>query len=280
MAKQAKPVSAPVTKIGASGKETDLEPVQSADLVQSLYDADDDSPVDSRDLLLPRVLVMQGLSKFVADDKARMGEFRDSLTAKLLGSKDHPMDFIPFYSNKTWIVFEVKTETRNKQTTTKEEYAGTFPVTPQNMNWTREETVDGTHLKRYMSINYYVLLPDEIEKGEAFPYVISFRSSSYTAGRKLETHKVKYKAIKKPICWKTFKLTTSLTENDKGKFYVLDVEPDRLTTDEELGEVSKWMTLVKTSRVTVDDSDLGAEHGGAPAAPREAVNTEGEDAQY
>jgi hypothetical protein len=269
----AKTPAAPVAKAGASAGE-ELAPVQDQSLVQSLFEQDDDSPVDARDILLPRILVMQGLSKFVADDKARMGEFRDSLSAKLLGGKDAPMDFIPFYSNKTWLVFKVV----KVGNSTKEEYAGTFPLTPENSNWQREAQVGTDYLKRYMCINYYVLLPSEIESNEAFPYVLSFRSSSYTAGRKLETHKVKYKAIKKPICWKTFKLTTSLTENEKGKFYVLDVEPDRLTTDEELAEVSKWTNLVKTSKVTVDDSDMAAENGGA--APSEAVDTSASDAQY
>lgn len=232
----------------------------------------DDDQIDSRDILLPRVLVMQGLSKFVAEDKARMGEFRDSLDAKLLGSKDTAMEFIPFYSNKTWVVFKLE---KGKQV-----YVATIPMTPHNMNLEREETIDGVEFKRYMCINYFVLLPSEIAAGEAFPYSISFRSTSYKAGRKLETQKAKYRAIKKPISWKTMNLTTALQENDKGKFYVLDVAPNRLTTNDELAEVKKWYDIVKTANVKIDESDASDLGASAGDESEEPIDVNAADAQY
>ena len=230
----------------------------------------DNDQVDTRDLLLPRVLLMQGLSKFVADDKARMGEFRDSLEAKKLGGKDEPMSFIPFHSFKTWVIF--------KDTKGKLEYAETVPFTPDNMNWLREEVQGGVTVKRFQAINYYVLLPSEIEAGEAFPYVLSFRSTSYKAGRKLETFKVKYKAIGKPLAWRNFLLSTTLQENEKGKFYVMDVATGDVTKKEHLEAVSKWKDIISNANVRIDETDSEGEVGAATS--EEDGGAYSDDAQY
>jgi len=270
---KAKAESAVEAKAPAAGAVAVRETAQAPALLNSMLG--DDDALDVRDLLVPRILLMQGLSKFVAEDKGKMGEFRDSLEAKLLGGKDKPLEFIPFSQNKTWVIF---TNENGKLA-----YSSTVPFTPENQNWEREDTVkiDGKNvpIKRYACINYFVLLPSDIAAGEPFPLVISFRSTSYTAGRKLETHRAKYKSIKKPICWKTFNLTTSLQENDKGRFFVLDVAPERLTTDEELAEVQKWYQVIKSANVRIDESDADVV-GGSGAEHTPTVDVNAADAQY
>ena len=265
------------SEVAAKGgkEETALEVKAPSKAALTAYSGLVDKPetVDARDLVLPKLLLMQGLSRFVAEAKAVMGEIRDSLEGKRLGDRETPVEIIPFASFKTWIIFK---KSKGKDTL---DYAGTFPVNAENATWEREATEkNGDLLKRFMVINYYVLLPDEIAKGEAFPYVVSFRSTSYIAGRKLETHKVKYAAIKRPICWKTFQLSSVYTENVKGKFFVYDVTPERVTTEEELAECVKWKTIIGASNVRVDDSDMveaAAEASGGPG-----VDTMAADATY
>jgi len=272
VAKKAVKIEAPVAA-AKQGAVTVKEASTAPALLNSMLEGGD-AAIDVRDLLLPRILLMQGLSKLVAEDKAKMGEFRDSLEAKLLGGKDKPLEFIPFYSNKTWVIFTMDGG--------KMSYSSTVPMTADNAGWDREDTVqiDGKKVpvKRYAAINYFVLLPSDIAGGEPFPLVLSFRSTSYVAGRKLETHKAKYQRIKKPICWKTFLLTTTLQENEKGRFFVMDVAPERVTTDEELEEVATWYQVIKQANVRIDESEADVVGASPDAGP--AVDVNAADAQY
>jgi len=57
--------------------------------------------VDTDDVKIPVLLMMQGLSDFVADGKAAMGDIVHSQTEKVIGGSKDPVRFIPLYSFKT-----------------------------------------------------------------------------------------------------------------------------------------------------------------------------------
>jgi hypothetical protein len=64
--------------------------------------------VSASDVIIPKILCMQATSELVAEGKARMGDFVDSITHEVLGSVDSPIKFIPFHMEKVWIVSEKK----------------------------------------------------------------------------------------------------------------------------------------------------------------------------
>ena len=212
----------------------------------------DDSPSDSRDIMLPKILLAQGLSKSVAEGKAVMGEFRGSLDNKLLGNKEKGFEAIPFYISKSWIVF-----TEEKGTL---KYTGQVPFGPENANWTWDDVdAQGRKVRRDQSLNMYCILPSEVTEGIFMPYLISFRRTSYTAGKKLITLKEKLKMFKRPLASTTITVTCRQDKNDKGVFYVYDIAQCRPTTGEEIEAVGPWFDLVKLQAVKVDDSDLETE---------------------
>ena len=59
-----------------------------------------DAPVSARDIIIPKILAMQGLSELVTDGKAKFGDFVDSVTHQVLGSIDKPLEFVPFHMTK------------------------------------------------------------------------------------------------------------------------------------------------------------------------------------
>jgi len=67
---------------------------------------DNDVYLGANDIIIPKILPMQGLSVMVADGKAMMGEFRDSLSGEKLGSIAEPIPFIPFHVEKVWDILE------------------------------------------------------------------------------------------------------------------------------------------------------------------------------
>jgi len=207
--------------------------------------------VDAADIIVPKILLMQGLSKLVAADEAKQGEFRDSLTGALLGGKDKPLEFIPFHSTKTWVVFE-------QAVGGKAEYKETVPMTAHNKDWATEEQSSGGTVRRDRCLNYYVLLLDDIKSGTYMPYMLSFRRTSYTAGRKLATIFAKLKMFKEPPASRVFTLSSRLEKNDLGQFYVADVGEKRRSSSEEMDAALNWYRVVRTASVVVDDSDLKA----------------------
>ena len=214
---------------------------------------------DSRDILIPKLLVMQGLSKMVVAEKASMGDFVDSVTGEVLGSgreKDlKPVPFIPIMTFKTWAEYE-KIEQKGKEP--KLEFKGIIPMTEANANWPLEEEKDGVPVRRDRCINFYVLLAD---KPDDLPYLITFRRTSYRAGQKLATHfkKCELAALRgKPVppAKSIFNLTATKLTNDKGTFFVADVERSGETPNESLKLAWDWFQMLKTSNVKVDNSDL------------------------
>jgi len=220
----------------------------------------DTHEVEAKDLIIPKLLVMQGLSQAVSDGKAILGEIRDSLDNKLFGGKDKTLEFIPLHFYKTWILF---TEEKGKL-----EYTAQVPYTPANADWTWEDTVDGKKVRRDQAINVYVVLPSEVKEGIFMPYLISYRRTSYVAGKKMLTDLTKMKMANREWHTKCFKLGSKQEKNDLGSYYIFQNELGRDTTPEELEAIAPWIKMLKTQKVKVDDSDLEAEargrqdHGG------------------
>jgi hypothetical protein len=220
--------------------------------VQAAWGAED---IRQEDIIVPKILIMQGLSKMVSDDNvgAKLGEFRDSLDGKLLGSTKDAVEFVPFRIQKSW--------TLSEEVNGKMEYCGTEPVTPENVGaeWDYEEK--GQKKRRDQTLTVFALRPSEIKEGAAFPYAIVFKRTSYTAGRKLMTAFAKLSALGQPAAAKVFALSATKTENEKGTYFVLDVREARTSTKEELAAGYQWYQTVtqQGSKVKVDDADEGRE---------------------
>ena len=200
--------------------------------------------ITQTDLVLPRIMLTQFMSELVTAELAKAGEFRDSLeTSKLLGDAKNPIELIVFGTSKAWIVFkdgdflnmEARTAVNDK-----------LPL--------KETLEDGSFIERKGVLNVNCLLTSDMKKGEAFPYVVSFKGMSTGAGKKLITQLMKLQMFGKPISAKTFKLKTNLEENDKGKYYVMDVDMGRDTTTEESQAAQTWHKMLMTKKnVTVDN---------------------------
>lgn len=214
------------------------------------------------DLLIPKLTIMQGLSKLVTAGEAMVGEIRDSLSGDHKGGKKGkevtPVPMIAFQSFKTWVVFEKRNG--------KDEYVKTIPITAENEGLAINEVVGGVEVRRDKCLNFYVLLPSEIAEGMAFPYLVSFRRTSSQAGRKLATFSAKLRAFKRPMASKVFDLGVETLENDKGTFFGYTIAMGRDATPQELAEARKWYDTLKTATVKHDDSDLKDSAAARPTA--------------
>lgn len=221
--------------------------------------------ISAQDILLPKILLMQGLSQWVADEKAKLGDMVDSLAGTVLGDKGKGVDVLAFNSFKTWVIYQ---EVNGKLKFVKQE-----PMTAANQGWPLEEVMDGVKVRRDKALNFYCLLPNQIASGEHFPYLLSCRRTSYPAGKKLVTHFTRLKMFQKPPAARIFELTCKRQENEKGIFYVFDVIEKRASTEAEMKAAWDWWQVIRSTNVRIDDSDLEVDEApiGAPVDPDAAA---------
>lgn len=225
----------------------------------------------TEDLLVPRILLAQGLSKYVTAGKAAIGDIVRSTDHAVLAKRGETVEFIPLGTFKQWrIMANVGGKWKFKRIE---------PVTPENINSDWEWEENGELYRRDNVLNFYVILPEDLSKetkarealakGElpdpddvVLPYTLSFTRTSYTTGKMLSTHFQKAKHLGVPPAITVFNLSTTIETNDDGSFTVAHVEKSRKTEANELAFAKRWHDTIRSSNVTVDEE--------------EAVDTEGE----
>lgn len=248
-----------------------LAPAQTQALSTELSGSWGSEGVDANDVLVPRILLMQALSKLVSAGERNTSDIIRSTTKEVLAKKGDTFEVIPIRLFKTFTIFDCSGK--------KPEFRSIEPITPENLNAPLEYMVDGKPYRRDRSLNFYVLLPKDIireqkakeaiAKGEypdtddiLFPAVLSFSRSSYLAGRELATHFKKAEAFGIPPASRVFKLGSKLASNDQGTWPVFTVEKARPSSQEELAAAKRWYDVLAKSSVRIDDVE---DESAAPA---------------
>jgi hypothetical protein len=211
--------------------------------------------VSSQDVIIPKILPMQGLSVAVTQRKAQIGQFRDSVNNNLIGDIDQPFHAIPFYMEKMWDILLQDASGQFKWTRSVPVVEN--PASPDyNDNWKWEAEENGVKRKNIRRFNFYLLLPSEVESGASIPYVFSFKSTSIKEGKKLFTSMYvrNMKAGLPPAAY-TIKIGGVMQTNEKGSFVIPNYTLDRRATDKELAECLSWIRTIKGGQVRVDNSD-------------------------
>lgn len=222
--------------------------------------------VDRSDILMPMILLMQGQSELVGDEKAQVGDIVKSTTKKPIGNKQKPVQFVPLSTFKVWRNFEKIGE--------KFEYRGTEPYfeKDKDLPWTYEK--DGKTMRRDKSINVYVLLVEDVlaeveatkklkESGEipdfdamCLPAMVGFTRTGFQTGRVLSTHFAMADNFQIAPWMATFNLATHMEKNDKGQFYVWDVSKAGKSDPAVVAAAEKWYAILSQSQLKVDESAL------------------------
>jgi len=218
--------------------------------------------VTSNDLIIPKILLMQGLSVMVTEGKAQLGDFRDSLTGKLVGRYDNaPFEVIPFMCNE---VFSIqKKDAQSGQFV----YSHTEPIVknPQradfndNAPWEDKVMLDGTltDIKRIRRYDFLVLLKSDLDSGEAvMPYLLSFKSTSVKEGKKLfNMMYVRNKAAGLLPASYMFSIAGRKEKNDKGIFIVPTVEQTTRTSPAHVKAAFDWFKRLSTTAFVAHEED-------------------------
>lgn len=231
-------------------------------------DASGGEQILSNDVVIPRLLLMQGLSDFVNERKAQQGDILRTTPFQVLGGPTKPIPLIPVTFNNQWMLTEKVGQ--------KFEFRGYEPLLPSNQDAPWEFQKNGTDWKRTKVLNVFALLPQDIvaeraemekvKKGEdadpdkaLLPILVSFRSTSYPAGKDIVTHFAKAKKFGMPGYVSVLSLSCEQEKNEKGTYFVYKVGNLGKTSKEDQEVARYWHSILSTQKVQVE-----ADEGEAP----------------
>lgn len=235
--------------------------------------------VDPSDVLIPRVLLMQPISDLVTRGDRRPGDLVRSTTGELLAAAKAPVEIIPLFIQKVWVLLE--------KVDNKYEFRGTEPFTAQNAQnpWDFEAPSrrgKGTvPWRRDAANDLYALIPADIARFEQalakqektgelpdpatalLPVVVRFSRTSFRTGKDVATHFAQADSFHQAPAATTLSLVSEFEEGDKGNYFVFKMGARRKTAQAELVAAKAWFHRVTNNAYKIDEEevvDVAAKH--------------------
>ncbi len=211
---------------------------------------------DTKDIVIPRVLLMQGTSDLVGKQKALQGDIIDSVSSEVLGKPGKGVEVIPIKQlDKVWSI--------EKWNGRKFEYERTDPWDETVRD--QLEFMEGSDkLRRNARLSFYVLLARDC-KSNHLPYMVSFQRTGYSAGKNIASFfSEALFAFKNgdrnsiPMA-QVFELGCRMDSGDLGPYYVFECKRARVSTPEELEKAKYWFGFLKTKSYKVDEDKPAVE---------------------
>lgn len=196
-----------------------------------------DVSIESKDLVLPRLLIQQAMSEAVKLKTAKEGDIVNTLTGENLGES---VELLPFFKTENIVV--------EKWNGRKFEFDKIVPY--DGVAKPFEEEINGV---RYKNSHQYLIYC--LTKDLGMPHVLSFKGTSNKVGRQLVTLMYvsnKAKKLPPPGLWITFSAKTE-TSKAGDMYQVSNFAPSNNSSKEEIQECLKWVKVLKESDFTVSE---------------------------
>jgi hypothetical protein len=194
-----------------------------------------DTDVSTDDLILPKILLMQGLSELVAQGDAKMGDIINSLTSTVVGDEKKPVALLPFYCRKSWVI--------EKWDGSKFQYEKSIPDIGEKLPY--DEEINGVKYKNSHQYEFFCLTEDK-----SIPHILTFRGKSHKTGKQLFTQMyVINKSLAKTPAAYWINLGCNRDKNDKGTFMVWSFKPTHESTQQDITDCLKWIPIVSIAVV-------------------------------
>lgn len=201
----------------------------------------------SKDMVIPRINLMQDISQLVKDGKARAGQIVNGATGEVLADKGAKVEIIPILTFAEWLLYDVVDGHGGKK---KLNYTGKLVCDKSNENWPNEAIINGKPISRTRQINVLCLRPELIDE---LPFIVSFKKTGTMAGKKLSTH-FQVSAMKgAPAARQVFNLSAVVGTFDGHTFHKFDVETGRAATQDEVATAYHWYQLFNQGAAKVAD---------------------------
>lgn len=254
-------------------KELEVKSQEQSLTTNSNLDYSGNEEADASDIIVPRILLMQGTSKWVPET-FNMGEIIDSVEEKVLAKKGATLKILPFIMKKSWEVFS---DEQPPKWLRQEKWN----AANDNLDWKfTEEDPDRGTIDCFRQRNYgfycFVLEEDGSIDEFAIPALVNFRSASgFKEGKKIASWFARMKSMKQPGFTVTWELSSeTIKETDKA-YQKFVVKRGENATDEQKKVVMKWLDLFATQAQKIKDHEVDEADTDAASAPvSESVQSE------
>ena len=205
------------------------------------YDASEwgDVVVESKDLILPKILLQQALSEAVKSRVARDGDYVNTLTNSVCSDEKGNVSVLPFFCRQTYTI--------EKWNGKKFEFLKIVPCVVGEEPKPFEEDINGERFKNSHNYEFFCML----EEGGT-PAILSFKSTSHKTGKQLfNIMYLQNPQQKKTPAHNWITIGRSEKTNDMGTFWVMDFSIGRESKPEELTECKTWIATIKQSAFKV-----------------------------
>lgn len=231
-------------------KQSNMLAVASKALLE--LEAEEECYEDASDFEIPMIKLMQGLSDFVKEGKAGLGDYCSSMSGEILAKRNEKLELILLKKEMYYNEFDESGDEKK--------YIGRIPYTAETANLPYEdehsylsEKTKGL-IKRYKTVDWYVLKADPTDNiFAALPYVFRFQVSSLKVAKNLNSKLQVLKRQGIPRAAKVFEFTSKINPTDQHKNLIPEITLGRDVTPSELEAATMWTKdLMKMSVKVVD----------------------------
>lgn len=254
MAKEAKAVATHQTSAVANIDE----------MAKTLSQGQDEYGFGAGDAKIATLLLMQPASDMVSGSKAKLGDIVRNEDETVIAGLDKPLEVIPLY----------KFETVRFYNATDGKFVGEVPYVA-GTKVDREGVENGIPVRKYRTINFFFLLPEDVKNGGYFPVLMRFKSTALRAAEDLASFVYKKKFFGKLPYDFTSAFEVERRKNEKNQNWAtLKFKAGRPTTDQEKAIAKQMVTLINAKRYQVVDAEDADEVSEDRAAKPVVVDAE------
>ncbi len=210
----------------------------------------DTEAVDTKDIIIPKILLMHPTSDLVKKGTRNQGEIIKSTSGEVVAKRNETFDVIVFDKWKEWRIMK-----KNPQSG-RFEYLRTeaWTVANDDQAWDYEE--NGEFFRRDKTLNFYGVLAKEATGGSAFPVKLSFVRTGFKTGHKIADAYARAIMEKAAPTRQTFKIGAELVNGKDETYFAFTAEYGVETTPEQKSAALKWRNVIlqaKKNNTIVDD---------------------------
>lgn len=210
------------------------------------YSGEGKEDIDSEALSQSIIKIIQKSSKEFDDGEAAIGDLVDPSTNENFGDK---ISFVVVKIEKAWRLFNDSHKL--------EKWSDDGIAWNDGVRLSEEETW------KNKSLDFFVLLTsdeDEEMTVESLPRIITFKGTSFKAGKNLNTTLAKRISKGEPIFLRKYELSTEEQKNEKGKFAVAKVKMLQGFVSEDIAKQAKSIrAMVKNVKAKNEAQDGDSE---------------------
>ena len=210
----------------------------------------------AKDLVVPRLQLVQATSDICKNGGARPGEIVNGQTSQILAPKGAFLDLLPILTVGSWVVSEPVVGAQPK-------FIRMEAVTPQNDsdNWKVESYENGKPVLKQKRLSVLVL---SLASLDGFPFFIDFQKTNRKPGQILSTiiQENKFKNLPAPA--RVVSVSSALKTREQNSWFVYTVAVKRDATADELAACKRWYDIFASK---AKDAVLQQEGGADEAVP-------------